>query len=1156
MIEYWEDPWPKGRERPAPVQRRLALGAWKDSRRTEKKGKQSMALQFILGNSGSGKSRYAFEQLIQESLQFPEKNFLVVVPEQFTMQTQKTLAQMHPGGGLLNVDVLSFERLAHRVFEEVGRDRRQFLEETGKSLVLQKVVQELDGQLPYLGSRMKKPGYIQEMKSLLSELMQYQVEEEQLEQTLETVQEDSSLLSYKLADVRKLYQGYRAYLRDRYLTGEEVLEVLSETMEESSLVRGSVAVLDGFTGFTPVQDQVIRRMLSLCQRVQVTVTLAAGEDPYRREPGYRLFALSKKTIHSLCQMAEQTRTPILDAIWLKPEGRWRFEQAPALDFLEKNLFRGRKQVFAQEQQEIQLFAAGSPLREMEEVAVRIRKLVRTEGLRYGEIAVITGDLPSYGNYARQAFEKVGIPCFIDEKHSVLMNPFVEYIRAGVEAYIRNFSYESVFRYLRCQMSSLTREEVDELENYVIALGIRGKKRWQETWVRVYQGMESERILEINEMRRRVMEEFEPLLEGWQGRQKTVASMTRALYAFVVKGQMQKKLKQQEILFAREGNLAMEKEYAQIYGIVMELLDKMVAILGEEPMTLLEYQQLLEAGLSQATVGLIPPSADQILVGDMERTRLKDVKVLFFVGMNDGCIPKDTSSGGILSETDRELLGKKGMELSPGPREQIGMQRFYLYLNLTRPSRQLILSYSHGNAEGGLLSPAYLINAVKKLFPSLSVQEAGSQETLERLEHPRSSFSYFLEGLEAVKESGGETEDALWTALYHWYQTDPVYGKAARQLTEAAFYENPRDAITESVAKALYGEISPYSATRLEKFAACAFAHFIQYGLRLRERAVYEFRPMDMGNLMHRALEQFSRELKKRNLNWAELTEEQRESIAEQALETAVEDYGNTILESSARNAYMKKRTERIFKRTLWALQEQLCRGHFVPEGFEVSVGGGRIDRVDVCEADGTVYVKIIDYKTGNTSFHLLELYYGLQMQLVVYLNGAMEAEQKKYQDREVRPAGIFYYNTKDPLLQAKKQKDLEEVEKKLLGNLKMNGLVLDQPEVARLLDATGETIPVRFKKDGTFYAGSSVASREQFALLGEFTRQKIEMLREQILRGEAEAAPYQMKDKNACTFCPYASVCGFDLKIPGYEYRRLRPLEDREIWEAMKKEVE
>lgn len=1115
-----------------------------------------MALQLILGNSGAGKSSYIYKKIIQESMKYPQKDYLILVPEQFTMQTQKALAEMHPGKGLLNVDVLGFQRLAYRVFEELGGDARQLLEETGKGLVLQKVVQKVGGELCYLGSRMKKQGYIQEMKSLISELMQYKVEPEALAKLKEQAKEENSLLYYKLSDVETLYNGFRNYLEDRYMTGEEVLDLLCQVMGDSRLLKGSTVVLDGYTGFTPVQNQVIRRLLTLCDMVYATITLAEGEAPYQRDGSHKLFSMSKQTIHKLCSQAKEARIEIKREIWCRPGGKWRFCHAPALNFLEQNLFRYPRRIYEEEQEEIQIFAAASPLREMEEAAVRIARFVRTKGYRYGQIAVITGDLETYGNYAKQVFEGADIPYFIDEKHSVLMNPFVEYLRASVEVYVQNCSYESMFRYLRCQMTNLTPEEVDQLENYVIALGIRGKKRWQETWVRVYKGMKAEDILTINELRRKVMEGLEPLLEGWQGRKKTVTSMTRALYDFVVHNDTQRKLKERERAFGESGNLAMEKEYAQIYGIVMGLFDKMVDILGEEPITLLGYQQLLEAGLSQMQVALVPPSTDQVLVGDMERTRLKDIQALFFVGMNDGCIPKDTSMGGILSETDRGFLERNGMELAPGPREQTGIQRFYLYLSLTKPSKQLILSYSHGSAGGEPQNPAYLIAVIRKLFPKIEIYEAQMpSESMTLLERPGTSLEFFLAGLDKAMKSGGERVEPVWVELYRWYLKSDEYRSMVQRLTGAAFFRNPGERISESVAKALYGEISPYGATRLEKFAACAFAHFIQYGLRLNERAVYEFKAMDMGNLMHGALERFSEVLHREGLDWTALTEEQRIRLGEHALEQAAADYGNTVLESSARNRYMKKRVGRLFQRTLWALQEQLKRGQFVPEGFEVSLGGGRIDRLDVCEHEGTVYVKIVDYKTGNTAFHLVELYHGLQLQLAVYLDGAMEAERQKYPHQAVKPAGIFYYNTKDPLLTVRMQKDLEDVEEKLLGALKMNGVVLADTQVAKLLDATGETIPVRYKKDGSFYANSSVITEEQFSLLEEFAKKKITAIQEEILEGQADAAPYQMQDKQACTFCPYHAICGFDQKIPGYRYRNLKEMEKDEIWDAMSGEV-
>lgn len=1107
-----------------------------------------MPLQFIIGNSGAGKSYTAFQSLISDAMSHPEKLYYVIVPEQFTMQTQKTLVQMHPDGGILNIDVLSFERLAYRVLEETGGDIRSVLEETGKNMILQKLVQKHQKELVYLKNQMKKPGYLDEVKSLISEFMQYRVGNEEIQKMQEDAS-DRTLLQMKLQDVSVLYHGFRDYLKDHYITAEEVLEILAKQIVFSEKLKGSVLLLDGFTGFTPIQIQVIRELLASCEKVSVTVTMDVREPFLYKEKSHQLFYMSHKMIRSLCDLTKD----ILDPVWIAPGSKSRHARAEALAFLEQNIFRYHKKTFSGKQDSIRIFCAGDPVREMEETARRILRLVREKGCRYGEIAVITGDLETYGSLARQAFEDAGIPFFVDEKHSILMNPFVEYIRAALEMAAQGFSYESVFRYLRCGMSDVTREETDWLENYAVALGIRGFKRWKEKWVRVYRGMKEESLLEINRIREKFTEETEALAVGFSGKKKTVREYCQYLYEFIVKSRIQEKLKIQEEIFAQKGSRAMEKEYAQIYGIVMELLDKMAEILGEETVSTEEFRQILETGMSQAKVALIPPGIDQVLIGDMERTRLKDIRALFFVGMNEGNIPKNTESGGLLTELDRDFFEDQGVELAPGPKELMNMQRFYLYLNLTRPSEHLYLSYSCSNSKGEAVSPAYLIGTIRKLFPELSTERAEEPENLlDLLETPSTGFGFLLSGLENEEMQ----REPLFQELYSWYLRSPEYQDLTRKLTEAAFVRKPEDRISESVAKALYGEISEYSATRLERFAACAFAHFLQYGLVVTERAEYEFRAMDMGNVLHQALEKFAAELRRKGLDWAELEEEQRDRIAEYCMEQVAADYGNTILKSSARNQYMIQRTLRILKRTVWALQEQLRCGKFVPEGFEVSIGGGRIDRLDVLKEDKKVYVKVIDYKSGNTSFDLVGVYYGLQLQLVVYMDAAMEAEKNKHPDCQIEPAGIFYYNIKDPMIQTVIRDDLQNLEKKIYKELKMNGLVNSSDDILHKIDAGASSLPVSFKKDGGFRKGSSVATREQFQLLNQYVKNKIAEIRSHILSGDAEVSPYEMGKKNACAYCAYQGVCGFDKKIPGYEYRRLRQFADEEIWKSMEMEAE
>jgi ATP-dependent helicase/nuclease subunit B len=766
------------------------------------------------------------------------------------------------------------------------------------------------------------------------------------------------------------------------------------------------------------------------------------------------------------------------------------------------------------------------------------------------MAVITGNLEAYGSVARQVFAQAGIPCFLDEKHSVLMNPFVEYLRAALEMAVSGFTYETVFRYLRCGMSALTREEVDVLENYVLALGIRGIKKWSEKWVRIYPGLDPEEVPAINEIRENFLAETEPLRICLCEGKKTIEQFVRELYAFITASHIQEKLYERECIFRREQNRAMEKEYAQIYGIVLDLLDKMVEILGDEVITPEEFRQLLESGMSEAKVALIPPSMDEVLVGDMERTRLKDVKALFFVGVNEGSIPKNTDSGGILTEMDREFLQDHGVELAPGPKELMGMQRFYLYQNLTKPSEILCLSYSQADAKGEALSPAYLIATIHTLFPQLKTETAGDQlDPMKLLEAPGMSLDYFLEGLVLDRE-----DDPIFEELYSWYLNSPQYRTLIQDLVEASFQRKPEDVISSAVANVLYGEVSPHSATRLERYVACAFAHFLRYGLRLSERAEYEFRAMDMGNIIHQVLEDFALEVRKRGLDWKTLEEEERSEIVDACLEKVSADYGNSILSGSARNRYLIERSRRILKRTVWALQEQLKNGEFTPEGFEVSFGGGRIDRLDVLEESDKVYVKVIDYKTGNVSFDLVAVYHGLQLQLMIYLDAALEVERRNYPEKQVEPAGIFYYNVKDPMIQTKMEADVEEVQDKILSELKMNGLVQADPEVARKLDQSLSSIPAALNKDGTFRKTSSVATREQFARLGHYVQNKIEDIRQSILAGDAQVSPYELDKQDACTYCPYKTVCGYDRKIPGFEHRRLKKLDAAQIWKAIEEE--
>lgn len=1130
-----------------------------------------MPLHFIFGASGAGKSHYIYQKIIQESMEHPWKQYLVLVPEQFTMQTQKELVMMHPRKGILNIDVLSFERLAYRVLEETGESCAQVLEETGKSLVLRKVSQEKKKELKILGEKMKKQGYISQMKSMVSELKQYEVTKEDMDIMLDYAK-DKPELYYKLKDISVLYRGFFDYLEGNFITQEEVLEVLGRVAGQSEKLSGCVMVLDGYTGFTPIQLQLLEKVLPLCETMYVTVTMDERLDAYRQGSPHHLFHLSRETVSKLCKLARAAGSQV-EETWVKGNGR--FAGNEPMEFLEQNLFRFKKEIYTKEQQAVHIRESRNPAQEMEETALFIRRLMRKEGYRCRDFAVITGDMETYADHAARAFLKFDIPCFIDQKKSVFMNPFVEFLRSAVDMLLENYSYESVFRLLRCGLLDLQGQDMDRLENYVLGMGIRGFGKWQEEWVLHYRGEKPEEVVEINKIRKQLMEILTPFTEQMKTRKGTVLERVSAFYGFITACGIQEKLDRSGKDFASENAMDRAKEYSQIYPMVMDLFDKMAEVLGEEKVSLREFKELLEAGLSEVKIGIIPPNSDQVLVGDMERTRLKDIKVLFFVGVNDGKIPREDAAGKILSDLNREDLKDSTVTLAPTYRENLYTQRFYLYLNMTKPSDKLYLSYSRADDGGEPMTQSFLIGAVQKLFPAL-VLERPSEDSAWKVENPQSALEYLAQGFKEILD---KEMSPLWKELFSWYQKQEIWQQTMQNMVEGAFRVNPEDEIGRSVAKALYGTTLENSATRLELFAQCACAHFLAYGLELKERARYEFSPMDMGNVLHSGLERFAKKMHESGIPWTDLDEEQMDEMANACVEEVVSYYGNTILKSSARNEYMVSRVKRMMKRTIWALTSQMEQGAFTPSRFEVSFAMadslesinitlseeekmkllGRIDRVDTCVEEDKILVKVIDYKSGNTSFDLLALYHGLQLQLVLYMNAALELEQRNNPDKKVEPAGIFYYNIKDPVVEKVEEEDPEALNRRILKELRMNGLASSDRGVLEKLDvnlrengAASLSVPVTINKDGSLSRNSSAVSPEQFHLISNYVNQKMREIGRRILAGEAETLPYEMGKRNACQYCPYKGACGFDEKVTGYRYRRLNPLKPEEIWNKMK----
>lgn len=1143
-----------------------------------------MSLRFYFGPSGSGKSHRIYEEIMQRAAQEPGRNFLIIVPDQFTMQTQKDLVMRSDRGGILNIDVLSFGRLSHRILEEVGTKEMPVLDDTGKSLVLQKIAADLKEQLPAMGSLLHKQGYIHEVKSAISEFMQYGISTQDMDKLIASA-EKRGALAMKLRDLKTLYRGFQDYIRDHFITTEETLDVLRRSLVKSKILPDSVVVFDGFTGFTPIQNRLIQELMRVCEETIVTVTIGEEEDPYQMDGEQKLFHLSKKTVADLVKLAAEAEVTRGEDVFVKG-GPNRFTEASALCYLEQNLFRYQYEPYTEKQCEIRMFEALSPREEVHQTALYIRKLIREEGLTYRDIAVVIGDLEGYASYVETEFGQLEIPCFLDRTRGIVLNPMIEYIKSALQLYIRDFSYDTVFHFLRSGMADISREEIDELENYVIRTGARGYRTYSRLFTRKTEEMQqgsgqedTERAEETMERLNRIRQQFADTVEILHMAPRAKAGeYVDHLYDFLEQNQVQQKLLNYQQRFEQEGDLAKAREYAQIYRLVMDLLDQIYELLGEEEISLQEFADILEAGFGEITVGTIPQNVDRIVVGDMERTRLKQVKVLFFLGVNDGNIPKNVSKGGIISDMDREFLIESGTEMAPSPRQQMYIQRLYLYLNMTKPSQRLYLSYAKVNSDGKGIRPSYLIDTVRKLFPQLAVEYPQNRSRLEQIEGRQEGARYLAEELREYADGTlREEERQDFYLMYRAYEADP---EGRDRLTAAAFRRYKESGLSRIVARALYGRQLENSVSRLETYAACACRHFLQYGLSLQEREEFGFEVSDMGNVYHAVLENFAGKLAESGRTWWDFDE----NFATQAIKEAVEGYaatyGETVLYSSARNEYAITRMSRILTRTVLTLQQHLKQGSFQPDDYELSFRfaenldsihvdlseeekmhlQGRIDRIDVSEDAEHVYVKVIDYKSGNKKFDLAALYYGLQLQLVVYMNAAMELESRKHPDKEIVPAALLYYHIDDPTIETPVELTQEQINEEILTKLRMNGVVNSDPAVVERLDRflqdKSKVIPVEKKKDGSFSARSGILSREELQVVSSYVDTKIREIGREILDGKIAANPYEKGNEEACTYCAYKKVCGFDGSIPGYEKRQLEDLDKQTLMQRMQETTE
>ncbi|HHV65163.1 MAG TPA: helicase-exonuclease AddAB subunit AddB [Peptococcaceae bacterium] len=1142
-----------------------------------------MSLRFIYGRSGSGKT-YRCLQEIKEKIAAGAANSLVLlVPEQYTFQAERDLIKVLETGGILQVEVLSFRRLAFRIFNEAGGITYPHIHPAGKNMIIYRILSKAQKELKVFARSAERQGFVSTISTLITEFKRYNVTPEDLKAVADKLEEGNSLKD-KLKELHLIYARYEETLALRYRDNDDDLTLAAAKLEQTDLYAGAEIWIDGFAGFTPQEYKVISKLLLLAKRVNISLcTDKLEERGYN--PDTDIFAAVKAAYRRLVKIARESGIEIEPAVFLHGNTLLRFQTSPELSHLERNLYAYPYKTFLKPTKDISLLAAVNIFAEIEAAARDIIRLTRDEGFRFRDIGVVARNLAGYERLIEVIFTEYEIPFFLDRKVNITNHPLVRMILSLFEIFIDNWSYEAVFSYLKTGLTGLEREDIDRLENYVLACGIRGN-RWaaEEDWRMSPNFLPDEKDLvrqekmlqEINSIRQSVVKPLKEFRQRTKGR-NTALEWCTAIYDFLVGIGVPARLEKFIRRFQDSGQLNLANEYSQVWNILMQVLEQTVEVMGEETIGLEKFANVLKVGLAEYQIGLIPASLDEVLVGSVDRSKSHELKALYVLGVNDGVFPSSSMEEGILSDAERFILHQAGVELAKDTKTQAFEEQYLVYKTLTIPGKYLRLSWPIADQEGRSMRPSLIISRLKKLFPAIEVQSdlVGEKEQTE-LELIVARHSAFREMITALrKKADGEEISPLWETVYHWFVAQEAWQEKCRAACTAFTYKNIAQPVSREKVTALFGSPVYTSVSRLEKYTACPFSFYVQYGLKAQERKIYRLSPPDIGTFMHAVIERFSRLLAEQKISWRDVDRKWCEDKVSEIVEEMLEKMQGSGLAASKRYTMLALRLKRVVARALWLIAEQMRRSSFEPVGYEVGFGDnedlpaivleldsgqkikltGRIDRIDALRTEEGTYLRIIDYKSGSKDFKLADAYYGLQIQLLTYLDALWENPGPNIEG-QVLPGGVLYFKIDDPLVKGLGSE--EEIEKALMKALKMKGLLLADVKLLKAMDKTMEgsslIIPASLTKQGQIGKSSSVASLAHFKVLRKYLRKLLKGLGEEIMRGKVEISPYKKKSMTSCRYCNFTSICQFDPSLKENTYRLLPERKDEEVWKLITEE--
>jgi len=1143
-----------------------------------------MALNFVLGRAGSGKTRWCLSAAQKAMAGQPlGPPIILLVPEQATHQTERALLAGLPGVGTkaaVRARVLSFRRLAAAVLDSVGRPETEILDATGRHMVLSAVLQEVRPELHAFRASSRQAGFVGRLGATLSELAAQRTGSEALRAAQKTLAEGgaSQLLQAKAGDLALVMDTYRSRLQEAYLDPQDILDLAADRVAASQLWHGAQVWVDGFAGFTPQEYELLMALARVAAEVWVALCLDPSD--LDGQDG-SLFAPTRKTYWQLHSAAAAAGVGVGKTARLPAAGQpVRFADAGPLGHLERHWDHPRTDAPAPPAGEaVKLVAAPDQRGEVAAAAAEMIRLCREEGYAWRDMAVIVSDMDVYHDLLRTTLADYGIPCFVDRRREVPHHPAVEFVRSALEVAAGNWPPEAVFRWLKTDLGPLGRDQVDELENYVLQHGLRGSAWTSDSpwryWPASLTDDQTARAPSDDEVAARqaaltALDESRRKVAGLLG--PTVLALTSAHKASLPTAQLIEALvemlrracvPEQVAVWAAEaaatGDGDGEQEHLQVWRGVCAVLEQAYAAMGHWPVDLAEFTAVLEAGLAALTLGLVPPSLDHVVCGTIERSRQPALKALFVLGAAQGAFPSAPPEDLVFDDRDRAALAKAGVVLAATARERSLHEEYFTYIALTRASERLWISWPAytGTAEGP--GPSSMIARLRAMFAGLEPRTTDGLDLACRPEQLVAGVAARFAGVR-----GGLIPSGEWQAAYDWLIGSPERLASHQASLGGWQWTNEARPLDAGTTRELWRSPIRGSASRLEQYMRCPFAHFASYGLALQVRPRQQVRAPEMGSFYHAVLQAFYQGLRREGLFLRDLAESEWAPRLDREIERIAGRLQSQVLLSSGRHRYLASILARTLRRTVRRLALHEERSAFSTMGVEVGFGlpgashgplmlgdislRGIIDRLDAATSDdGTTVLRVIDYKSGRPAFAIADAAHGISLQLLTYLVAAeMIGRELGLVDAEV--VALLLFPVTDPMVNVDGPDD-ERMRKKLDKAWEPAGLVLADVDVIRLMDAAadGSLLPVGINARGNV-TGSGAVSREQLELLGRYLWVRAAEMARALLAGEIGIVPYRRGNRRACTYCDYHQLCAFDPQMAGNAYRELASLSKEEAW--------